>query len=234
MSARILIVEDDTPMSIVLRENLTFEGFDAKCAPNAHLAIAVAKEFGPDLIILDLNLPDASGFDLCDVLRRKGATPIIMLTARCQKVDKLRGLNCGADDYITKPFDLEELLARIRAVLRRATATVETLTLGSVTIDFRAQIATKGGQSLSLTAREFELIHYLAEREPHIVYRDELLRAVWGYPEMPTTRSVDNAILRIRKKIEYDPHHPTFIHTHRGDGYILNSGRGGTHARPEM
>jgi DNA-binding response OmpR family regulator len=183
--------------------------------------LTCARKFGPDLVVLDLMLPDANGFDLCGVLRHGGQTPIIILTARSQKADKVRGLNLGADDYITKPFDLEEFLARVRAVLRRARPATEQLTLGRVSIDFRARQALKANRPLHLTYREFELLQYLAERQEHPVYRNELLREVWGYPNAPSTRSVDHAIARLRKKIEPDPHHPRFIHTVHGDGYCL-------------
>ncbi len=144
-----------------------------------------------------------------------------MLTARSQKADRIRGLKLGADDYVTKPFDLEELLARIHAVLRRSRPDVERLTLGQVTIDFRTLHAWAGQQDLELTHREFELLRYLAERQEVVVDRDELLREVWGYASAPHTRSVDQAIVRLRKKIEPDPQHPVFIHTVHGNGYCL-------------
>jgi DNA-binding response OmpR family regulator len=144
-----------------------------------------------------------------------------MLTARSQKADKLRGLKLGADDYIIKPFDYEELLARIESLMRRVRPAVERVELGAVTIDFRAKQAWDARGPIELTHREFDLLRYLAERADGIVYRDELLRAVWGYPSMPNTRAVDYAIARLRKKIEADPHHPRFIHTARGDGYCL-------------
>jgi DNA-binding response OmpR family regulator len=223
MKKRVLIVEDDAPLAMVLRENLIFEGFDVMSVADGGSAVTRAREFAPDLVILDVNLPDMSGFDLCGVLRHNGRTPIIMLTARSQKADKLRGLNLGADDYVTKPFDLEELLARVQAVLRRARTKIDRIVLGPVVVDFGAQAVTKGGRAISLTAREFELLQYLAERQPRVVYRDELLRELWGYLDSPITRSVDNAIARLRKKIEVNPHRPQFIHTIRGDGYFLTS-----------
>jgi two-component system, OmpR family, response regulator VicR len=166
-------------------------------------------------------LPGTSGFDLCGVLRQGSRTPIIILTARSQRADKLRGLNLGADDYITKPFDLEEFLARVRAVLRRARPSIEQLSLGPVTIDFRSQHASRHGRTLHLTHREFELLQFLAERQERVVHRTELLREVWGYLDVPSTRSVDHAIARLRKKIETDAHRPRFIHTVHGDGYCL-------------
>ena len=221
MKKRILVVEDDAALARVLRDNLTFDGFDVQCVTEGSAALQVVREFTPDLVVLDVTLPGMSGFELCGLLRQRGRTPIIILTARGQKADKLRGLNLGADDYITKPFDLEEVLARVRAVLRRARPAVEQLMLGGVTIDFRAQNASDGGRTIHLTHREFELLAYLAERQERVVRRAELLREVWGYPDTPSTRSVDHAIARLRKKIEPDAHHPRFIHTVHGDGYCL-------------
>jgi len=221
MKSRILVVEDDAALARVLRDNLTFEGFEVAWESNGSRALTRLKVFAPDLVVLDLMLPDTNGFDLCGLLRHGHDTPIIILTARGQKADKLRGLDLGADDYITKPFDLEELLARVRAVLRRTRPVVEQLALGAIAIDFRAQRATRGPSVLRLTHREFELLQYLSVRQEHVVQRDELLREVWGYPDTPSTRSVDHAIARLRKKIETDPHRPQFIHTVHGDGYCL-------------
>src|SRR5258706_2424268 len=221
MKKRILIVEDDASLARVLHDTLTFDGYEVQCATDGDTALSHARVFAPDLVVLDLMLPNTNGFDLCGVLRHGGQTPIIILTARSQKADKLRGLNLGADDYITKPFDLEEFLARVRAGLRRARPAMERLALGRVMIDFRARQATTSDRTLHLTYREFELLQYLAERQEHVVHRNELLREVWGYPNAPSTRSVDHAIARLRKKIEPDPHHPRFIHTVHGDGYCL-------------
>jgi DNA-binding response OmpR family regulator len=175
----------------------------------------------PDLVLLDLTLPGRDGFDLCEVIRRGGRAGVIILTARGRKADKVHGLGLGADDYVTKPFDVDELLARIRAVIRRTRSGVDHLTLGAVFIDFVALRASDGIRALHLTRREFDLLHYLAERSDRVVYRDELLREVWGYPELPNTRSVDHAIARLRKKVEADPHNPRFVHTVHGDGYQL-------------
>jgi DNA-binding response OmpR family regulator len=185
-------------------------------------ALRTEREFGPDLIILDITLPGRSGFDLFEPLHQRRRTPIIILTARGQKADKLLGLSLGADDYVTKPFDLEELLARVQAVLRRSRPTVERLTLGRVTIDFRTRAAMSGKAPLHLTDREFAILEFLAVRHERVVYRDELLRGVWGYADIPATRSVDHAIARLRKKVEADPSTPRFIHTVHGDGYRLN------------
>lgn len=221
MKKRILIVEDDGPLARVLVDNFTFEGYDVRWIGDGNVAVDALREFAPDLVVLDLMLPGRSGFELCGMLRQGGRTPVIMLTARSQKADKLRGLNLGADDYVTKPFDLAELLARVRAVLRRTGVGVERLELGGVTVDFKSLRATKGAVGVHLTYREFDVLRYLAERPERVVHRNELLREVWGYPDVPNTRSVDHAIARLRRKIEIDPHHPRFIHTVHGDGYCL-------------
>jgi DNA-binding response OmpR family regulator len=221
MAKRILIVEDDVPLARVLRDNFGFEGFDVDWACDGHQALDKVRATPPDLILLDLMLPGHDGFDLFGLLRQGGPTPIVVLTARGQKADKLRGLKLGADDYVTKPFDLDELLARVHAVLRRTSPSADRLEIGDVMISFVDRTATRGGRPLHLTHREFDVLHYLFERRTRIVYRDELLREVWGYPDAPTTRSVDHAIARLRKKIEADPSQPRFIHTAHGDGYSL-------------
>jgi DNA-binding response OmpR family regulator len=220
---RILIVEDDRTLARVLEDNLVLEGFQATVAANGTAALASMRAGAPDLILLDLMLPDSDGFVLCRTLRQRGKVPIVILSARGQKADKLRGLDLGADDYITKPFDLEELLARIRAVLRRGRpTTVDRIEIGRLEVDFVARRATSGSQLVHLTLREFEVLGYLAERHDSVVTRTELLTEIWGYiDERITTRSVDHAIARLRKKIEIDPRHPQFILTAHGDGYYL-------------
>jgi two-component system response regulator VicR len=180
------------------------------------------RSFTPDLILLDLMLPDMDGLELCPQLRRGGKTAIVILSARGQKVDKLRGLKLGADDYITKPVDLDELLARIRVVLRRAHPTVDRMRVGRLSIDFRSQRATCGEEPVRLTNREFELLRYLAERRDRAVHRDELLREVWGYSDTVATRAVDQTIARLRRKIEPNPHRPEFLRTAHRDGYRLS------------
>jgi DNA-binding response OmpR family regulator len=222
-SKRVLVVEDDSVMARVVCDNLSIDGFDVKHAMTGDEALKLSTEFRPDVVLLDISLPDVTGFDICGLLRRRGAAALIMLTARGQKADKLKGLNLGADDYITKPFDIDELLARIHAVLRRARAETSRIALGAVDIDFQSQRAVRGTTTIPLTRRECDLLRYLAERRDHVVYRDELLREVWGYPDAPLTRSVDSAVARLRKKIEPDPHHPLFIHTVHGDGYCMTS-----------
>ncbi len=222
MSARrVLVVEDDPVLSRVLHDNLVFEGFQVRCIADGLVALGAAKEFAPDLVLLDVNLPGKSGFDLTTSWRQTNRTPIILLTAKSQKSDKLRGLALGADDYVTKPFDLEELLARIHAVLRRSQPQVHRLTLGRVIVDFMKLEASRGTHPLDLSHREFEVLQYFAERPNRIVSREELLRAIWGYADSTTTRAVDHAIARLRKKIEDTPHNPRFIHTVHGDGYCL-------------
>ncbi len=223
---RLLIVEDDAPLARVLRDNLKYAGFDVACAGTGEAALEYARATPPDLILLDIMLPGCDGFELCGALRGGGRVPIIMLTARGQRADKLRGLELGADDYITKPFDFEELLARIRAVLRRVRPTVERLELGPIVVDFTRLQAWSSDGELHLTHRELEVLRYLAERRGRVVARDELLREVWGYMEQPNTRSVDHTVARLRKKIEPKPHHPRFIHSVRGDGYCLSAGDG--------
>ena len=228
MNPRILVVEDDQLLAKVICDNLSFDGFEVTRAATAHAAVNLLREFGPDLIVLDVMLPDRSGFDVFETLHQGGRTPIIFLTARGETVDRLRGLRLGADDYVIKPFDLAELLARVRVVLRRARGVTDRLTLGDVSIDFKSQTAMRGGQALHLTHREFELLRFLAARAGRVVHRGELLRGVWGYPDdSAATRSVDHAIARLRRKIEPQSDQPRFIHTVHGDGYSLTPGTRG-------
>lgn len=221
MGARILVVEDDVALARVLRDNLAFQGFDVEWAADGDSAITAVRARAPDLILLDIMLPGKTGFELFGLLHQRSRIPVIILTARGQKADKLRGLSLGADDYVTKPFDLEELLARVQVVLRRTRSTVERVAMGEVTVDFRTRTVKSGRRLIHLTNQELELLRYLAVRRERVVHRDELLREVWKYPDAPSTRSVDNAIARLRKKIEPNPARPVFIHTVHGDGYCL-------------
>jgi DNA-binding response OmpR family regulator len=221
MRKRILVVEDDAALARVLTDNLVLDGFTVDCASDAQRAIERVQHAAPDLVILDVMLPDGNGFDLCAHIRQGSRTPIIMLTARSQKADKLLGLSLGADDYVTKPFDLQELLARIQAVLRRTRPSIDRLRLGRVLIDFTRMRAWRGTEEIHLTHREFELLHYLAERPGQVVSRSELLSRIWTYAEAPITRLVDHAMGRLRKKLETDPHRPLFLHTAHGYGYCL-------------
>jgi two-component system, OmpR family, response regulator RegX3 len=219
----ILLIEDDNAIACVLRDNLVFEGFAVEWSADGRNAAALAKAFAPDLILLDLMLPKGvDGFELCRTLTLgPNRTPVIIITARGQKEDRVRGLTLGADDYVVKPFALEELLARIHAVLRRSKPPVERLTIGRTVIDFKQLRAFAGNKEIVLTDREFEILRHLGERAGSVVTRDELLHLVWGYADAPLTRTVDNFISRLRQKIEPDPHHPQYIRTAYGDGYRL-------------
>jgi len=222
MNKHILIVEDGDALAAVLRDNLTFEGFRVDCAPDGSAAIELVAAVRPDLVLLDVMMPGLDGFEVCRTLNvGQKRVPIIMLTARGQKQDKVRGLQIGADDYVTKPFSFDELLARIHAVLRRTSVMVPAVTLGDIRIDFGRMHASRGDTPLSLTAREFAILQHLAERPGRVVSREELLRAVWGYREARLTRTVDNFVARLRRKIEENPHHPRYIQTVHGDGYRL-------------
>jgi len=223
MPYRVHVVEDDPTLRLVIRDNLESEGYQVDVSADGASAVKQTQADAPDLIVLDLMLPDCDGLDLLPILRLRGQVPIIILTARTQQPEKLSGLRLGADDYITKPFDMEELLARIRAVLRRARPSVSRIRLGAVTIDFVNKHAARGKRGIPFTHREFQLLSYLAERRDIVVHRDELLRAVWGYLDTGImTRTVDFAIARLRRKIEADRHHPKFIRTAHGDGYCLS------------
>jgi len=222
MKKRILIVEDDPGLEQILRDNLVFEGYVVDSAADGVQALAKVHDAPPDLMLLDLMLPNLDGFAVCRALAGQPArTPLIILTARGQQHDKVQGLELGADDYIIKPCPLEELLARIRAVLRRTSPTVTRVQMADVTVDFVLIRAWRGDQPIVLTMREFELLQYLAERPGRVVTREELLRMVWGYNETSLTRTVDNFIARLRRKIELDPRHPRHIRTAHGGGYCL-------------
>jgi DNA-binding response OmpR family regulator len=221
MKKRILVAEDDSGLARVLRDNLLSQGFEVVWVGSGDMVEAHARDLIPDLVILDVMLPGRSGFDVLESLKKESRAPVLLLTARSQRSDILKGLHLGADDYIMKPFDLQEFLARVRAVLRRTGPNREDLVMGNITINFLSRTARRGGAELYLTHREFELLQYLSERRGRIVHRDDLLRDVWGYLDQPLTRSVENAILRLRKKLEVDAHNPRFIHTVVGDGYTL-------------
>jgi two-component system alkaline phosphatase synthesis response regulator PhoP len=221
-SKRVLIVEDDPTIAKLLSENLRFEGFDVAIATSSNDGVDQVKTYGPDLILLDLLLPDGDGLDLC---RRLGSAreqvPIIMMTARGEQEDRVRGFAVGADDYVVKPFALQELVARIKAVLRRTTKRVRRIKLGPVSIDFDQLRAVKNNRLLVLTDREFEVLRYFADRPGTVISRDQLLHWIWGYSEAATTRTVDSLVFRLRQKIEHDPHHPKYLRTAYGGGYRL-------------
>ena len=220
---RILVVEDDPSIAQVLQDNLLFEGFSVECVGDGRDALARTNRFLPHLILLDLTLPGIDGLAFCRAASLLTDRPsIIMVTARSQNADKVLGLRLGADDYVTKPFAFNELLARIYAVLRRAHPPVERLNLDPGTVvDFRRFSVIRDNVLLDVADREFDLLRCLAERIGKTVTREELLRVVWGYSDMPITRLVDNAIVRLRRKIERDPHQPRIIRTVQGEGYTL-------------
>lgn len=223
MKQRILIVEDDAGLAGVVADNLTFEGFQVQTVGDGLRAVSVARTFAPDLAIVDVTLPGKSGLDLCRLWREGRRLPIILLTVRSSRQDKLLGLGLGADDYVTKPFDLQELVARVHAVLRRARPTIPRLLLGSVTVDFATLRAWRGAKAIELSHREFALLRYLAERPNTVVDREELLHAVWEFAESPHTRAVDHAMVRLRRKVEDNPHQPRFVQTVHGGGYTLTT-----------
>ena len=217
---RILVIEDEPQMLIGLRDNLELEGFEVLTASDGDEGLQKAASLRPDLVILDLMLPRRNGFEVCRELRAlANLTPIVMLTARSQETDKILGFELGADDYVTKPFSITELLARVKAVLRR-TATrppaPETCRIGDVDIDFRTYQARRGNRRLDFTAREFELLRYLVAHSGEVVTREQLLNHVWGYEEFPTTRTVDNFVAKLRQKLESSPREPEHILTVHG------------------
>lgn len=219
----ILIVEDEPQMANGLRDNLEFEGYTVRIARDGDEALRSATEVVPDLILLDLMLPKRNGLDVCREFRRRGLdTPIIMLTAKSQEADKVVGLEIGADDYVTKPFSVRELLARVHAQLRRTAsqeAALETYRFGEMELDFRRHHATRAGRAVTLTAREFELLKYFVRRRGEIIARDELLDKVWGLRAYPLSRTVDNHISKLRQKIERSPAEPEYLITVHGFGY---------------
>lgn len=223
---KVLVVEDDTAMAVALRDGFQYEGYAVQVAKDgaSGLHLAAEKEF--DLMILDVMLPRLSGLDLCRQLRSAGNNvPIIMLTARGQEIDKVIGLKNGADDYVTKPFSFMELMARVEAVLRRATrpmqplADFESYQFGDVVINFKKMVATKEGQDIALTAREFKILKFFIEHRGEVVTRDQLLDGVWGYESAPLTRTVDMHIAKLRRKIEGQIENPTYLITVHGMGY---------------
>jgi DNA-binding response OmpR family regulator len=210
-------------MVLGLKDSCEYEGYEVAVARDGKEGLEKASTEKPDIILLDVMLPLMSGIDVCRALRRRGIeTPIVMLTARGQETDKVVGLEVGADDYVTKPFSIAELLARIRAHLRRAAKQVvelDNFTFGDVEVNFKKYAARKGGQALELSAREFEILRYLIRHRGEIVTRDQLLDEVWGYDSSPFTRTVDNHIARLRQKIEPCPSEPQHIVTVHRLGY---------------
>ena len=219
----LLVVEDDTAMARGLAHNLEFDGYNVLLVRDAEDGLKMLEEQAIDLIILDVMLPNMSGFDLCRTLRSRGIrTPIIMLTARGEEKDRVLGLDLGADDYLTKPFSIRELLARIKAVLRRTDAPgadVERFTFGEVELDFQRFEARVGEEQIHLSPKEFTLLKFFIQNEGRVVPRNELLDSVWGYDAFPSTRTIDNHVAGLRAKLEIDPAHPQHILTVHGVGY---------------
>lgn len=222
---RILIIEDEPDIARGLTDALEFEGFDVFAANLGREGLKLVRERGPDLVILDLMLPDINGFSVCEQIRQHNVTmPVIMLTARSQESDKIRGLEVGADDYVTKPFSVGELVARIHAIFRRLHRTPsvgESVTVGTATIDFRKHELTRGKKTHQLTFYEIEIIKLLSERGGEPVSRDEILEKIWGVMGYGGSRSVDNCVVKLRKKLEDDPANPRHIVTIYGTGYKL-------------
>jgi DNA-binding response OmpR family regulator len=225
---KILIVEDELNMIKGLKDNLEFEGFETDTAMDGISGLEKVLKNKYDLIILDVMLPGISGFDICKTARKEGViTPIILLTAKGEEIDKVLGLELGADDYITKPFSLRELLARIKAILRRApdgkevVAEPEFVSIGNIKVNFKNYVAFKGKSEIKMSYKEFEILHYMYINAGKIIQRDDLMSDVWSIDYEVTTRTIDNFILKLRQKIEADPNNPKIILTVHGVGYKM-------------
>jgi DNA-binding response OmpR family regulator len=223
----VLAIEDDPAILRGLADNLRFEGYDVITASDGETGYRLQKERKPDLIVLDLMLPRMSGFELCRKLRSEGIqTPILMLTARSEEPDRVLGLDLGADDYVTKPFSVRELMARVRALLRRSQLGPEgtpdlpdDLRFGEVRVDFRSYEARLNGEPVEMTRKEFAVLRFLASRAGQVVTRDDLLNEVWGCESYPSSRTVDNHVAGLRAKLERDSSQPGHIKTVHGVGY---------------
>jgi DNA-binding response OmpR family regulator len=224
---KLLVIEDELPMRTALCETLAAEGYKVRSASDGPQGLERALSEEHDLILLDVMMPKLDGYALCRELRRKGrVTPVLMLTAKGLVDDRVEGLDAGADDYLVKPFAMKELLARVRALLRRherSENAPEHLALGNVQIDFLKQTATRAKQPLELNQKEYAMLRLMASRPNQVISRETFLDEVWEYNAWPTTRTVDNFIVTLRGKIEPDPNTPTYIETVRGAGYRLRS-----------
>ncbi|TKD67678.1 response regulator YycF [Pseudalkalibacillus hwajinpoensis] len=228
MDKKILVVDDEKPIADILQFNLEKEGFTVVCAYDGDEAIAKVEEEKPDMILLDIMLPQRDGMEVCREVRKKYEMPIIMLTAKDSEIDKVLGLELGADDYVTKPFSTRELIARVKANLRRRqqepekeSTTNSLIKVGALTIHPDAYLVTKREESIELTHREFELLHYLSKHIGQVMTREHLLQTVWGYDYFGDVRTVDVTVRRLREKVEDNPSHPTWIITRRGVGYYM-------------
>lgn len=234
MQGKILVVDDERPIADILKFNLEKEGYEVIVAFDGIEAVELAFSQEPDLILLDLMLPGKDGMDVCREVRTRLQTPIIMLTAKDSEIDKVLGLEFGADDYVTKPFSTRELLARVKAQMRRQQKPPQEegekhqgLSLFDLFIDTDMYTAYKNGEPLDLTHREFELVHYLVKNSGKVMTREHLLQAVWGFEYFGDVRTVDVTIRRLREKIEDDPSKPEYILTRRGLGYVMRSAKAG-------
>jgi DNA-binding response OmpR family regulator len=218
---KVLVIEDDPGILRTVADNLRFEKYDVITAVDGETAYVLQQQQQPDLIVLDLMLPRMSGLELCRKLRAEDVqVPVLVLTARGEEADRVLGLDIGADDYVIKPFSVPELMARVRALLRRSSSSLAaTLTFGDVEVDFRRHVAVRGGRAIEMTRKEFALLRFLASREDAVVTRDELLNKVWGLEAYPLTRTVDTHVAGLRAKLEADPARPTYIQTVHGVGY---------------
>ena len=228
---KILVVDDEKPISDIISFNLGNEGYAIEKAYDGEQALEVFEKSQPDLVILDLMLPKMDGLEVCREIRKQSAVPVIMLTAKDSEIDKVLGLELGADDYVTKPFSNRELIARVKANLRRnlvkepepQEVNKNEIVVGDLVIHQDAYIISKHGEEIELTHREFELLHYLARHIGQVMTREHLLETVWDYDYFGDVRTVDVTIRRLREKIEDIPSHPTYIVTRRGVGYLLKN-----------
>ena len=231
MAINILVVDDEKPISDIIKFNLTKEGFEVEIAYDGEEALERVEEYNPDLMILDLMLPKKDGLEVAREVRKTHDMPIIMVTAKDTEIDKVLGLEMGADDYVTKPFSNRELVARVKANLRRRDLSQKAneddenknITIGNLVIMPEAYIVEKNGEKIELTHREFELLHYLAQHMDQVMTREHLLQTVWGYDYFGDVRTVDVTVRRLREKIEDNPSSPTILVTRRGVGYYVKN-----------
>ena len=231
MNKKILVVDDEKPIADILQFNLKKEGYEVFCAYDGNEALKLVEELQPDLILLDIMLPQRDGMEVCREVRKTSEIPIIMLTAKDSEIDKVLGLELGADDYVTKPFSTREIIARVKANLRRQQVVTtpdpeeesKEISIGTLVIHPDAYIVSKRGETIELTHREFELLHYLAKHIGQVMTREHLLQTVWGYDYFGDVRTVDVTVRRLREKIEDNPSHPGWIVTRRGVGYYLRN-----------